>query len=117
MEKKNLKRALCISGGGCMGAWGGGLLQYLIEEKSYDWDMYFGTSTGSLLITLTALQEMDKLKEKYTSVTNKDIFSVNPFTKKGKINYFNLIWRTIRKKNSLGEANGLKKIIREMFTK
>ncbi len=111
-----IKRSLVISGGGSKGAWGGGLLQYLIEEKGYDWDSYYGTSTGSLLITLTALQEMQKLKDKYTSVTNKDIFSVNPFTKKGKINYFNLIWRTIRKKNSLGEAAGLEKIIREMFT-
>jgi len=116
MEDKKIKRSLVVSGGGAMGAWGGGLLQYLIEEKGYDWDSYYGTSTGSLLITLIALQETQKLKDKYTSVTNKDIFSVNPFTKKGKINYFNLIWRTIRKKNSLGEAAGLEKIIREMFT-
>jgi len=116
MEKKEIKRALVISGGGAKGAWGGGLLQCLIEEKDYDWDMYFGTSTGSLLITLTALQEMEKLKSAYTSVSNKNIFSVNPFTKKGKINWLNAIWRTVRKKNSLGEANGLYKQIQRMFT-
>jgi len=116
MKKQKIKRALVISGGAAKGAWGGGFLQYLIEEKKYDWDMYFGTSTGSLLVMLTALHEMKRLKEGYTSVTNKSIFSVNPFNKKGKVRIGNAIWRTIRGKSSLGEGGGLYKLIREMFT-
>lgn len=116
MENKKIKRALCISGGGAKGAWAGGLIQQMIEERGYDWDMYFGTSTGSLLITLTPLHKMEKLKEAYTSVNNENIFSVNPFTKKGKINIPNAIWRLITKKTSLGESGGLDKLIRQMFS-
>lgn len=110
------KRALVISGGGAKGAWAGGLIQQMIEERGYDWDIYVGTSTGSLLITLTPLKQMNKLKEAYTSVNNKNIFSVDPFTKKGKINIFNAAWRLINNKTSLGESGGLLKIIKEMFT-
>lgn len=115
MENK-IKRALVISGGGAKGAWAGGLVQQFIEERGYDWDMYFGTSTGSLVITLTPLKEMERLKKAYTSVSNEDIFSVNPFTKGGKIRVCNAICRIIGKKTSLGEAGGLKKILANMFT-
>ncbi len=115
MENKKV-RAICLSGGGCKGAWAGGLVQQMIEERGYDWDMYFGTSTGSLLITLIPLQKMYKLKDAYTSVTNKDIFNVDPFTKKGKLNWLNAVWRTITKKSSLGEASNLEKKIRSFFS-
>jgi predicted patatin/cPLA2 family phospholipase len=116
MKNEDKKRALVISGGGAKGAWGGGFLQYKVESQGYDWDMYFGTSTGSLLIPLTSLQEMDRLKEAYTSADSDAIFSVNPFTKKGKINWFNAIIRTIKGKSSLGETGKLPKIIKAMFT-
>ncbi|NPV12826.1 MAG: patatin-like phospholipase family protein [Ignavibacteria bacterium] len=112
----NKKRALVISGGGAKGAWAGGLIQQMIEERGYDWDIYVGTSTGSLLITLTPLKEMNRLKEAYTSVSNKNIFTVDPFTKKGKINMFNAAWRIIKGKTSLGESGGLIKIIKQMYT-
>jgi len=112
----NIKRALVVSGGGSKGAWAGGLLQYLIEERKYDWDMYFGTSTGALLITLSALKEMSRLKEAYTNIDNNGIFSVNPLTKNGNINKLNAIWRIIRGKTSLGESGNLYKKIHEIFT-
>lgn len=105
-----------MSGGGAKGAWAGGLIQQMIEERGYDWDMYFGTSTGSLLITLAPLHKMDKLKEAYTSVSNENIFSVNPFTKNGKISIPNAIWRIIKGKTSLGESGGLEKLIRNMYS-
>jgi len=116
MEKNKIIRSLVISGGGAKGAWAGGLIQQMIEERGYDWDMYFGTSTGSLLITLTPLHEMNKLKEAYTSVNNENIFSVNPFTKKGKINVINAACRILKGKTSLGESGELEKLIRKMFT-
>ena len=115
-DKPAIKRALVIRGGGAKGAWAGGFLQNRIETQGYDWDMYFGTSTGSLLITLTSIQEMDRLKEAYTSVNNDSIFSVNPFTKSGSIHIANAIWRIIRGKASLGESGNLEKLIRKMFT-
>jgi predicted patatin/cPLA2 family phospholipase len=113
---KEIKRALCLSGGGSKGAWAGGLVQQFIEERGYDWDMYFGTSTGSLLNTLIPLKDMKRLKEAYTNVTNKNIFSVDPFTKRGKLNIFNAIWRIINSKTSLGESGGLEKILKSMFS-
>lgn len=116
MKKKKIKRALCISGGGAKGAWAGGLIQQMIEERGYDWDIYIGSSTGALLITLVPLKEMNRLKEAYTNVNNKNIFSVDPFTKKGKINIFNAVWRIINNKTSLGESGGLMNMIKQMFT-
>lgn len=115
-----MKRALVISGGGAKGAWAGGLIQYLIEEKNYDWDMYFGTSTGSLLIPLIALKEIKKLKDAYTNVTNKNIFSINPFggwaNKPTNINALNAIWRVITCKTSLGESKRLHRLIEKTFS-
>ena len=43
-------RALVISGGGSKGAFAGGVAQYLMEELKYKYDLFLGTSTGSLLI-------------------------------------------------------------------
>lgn len=81
--EKNMKnkpiKALVISGGGCKGSFAGGIIQYLIEEEGQDYQIYVGTSTGALLIPLTALNEIDKLKEAYTTVSQKDIFDINPF--------------------------------------
>lgn len=43
--------ALVISGGGSKGAFAGGVAQYLIEELNKDYQLYLGTSTGSLLVS------------------------------------------------------------------
>lgn len=66
--------ALVISGGGSKGAFAGGVAQYLIEELNKDYQLYLGTSTGSLLVSHLALKETQKIKEVYTSVTQKSIF-------------------------------------------
>jgi predicted patatin/cPLA2 family phospholipase len=110
------KRGLVISGGGSKGAFAGGILEYLIKEKQMSWDTLVGTSTGNLLCPLTSLSKIDKLKDVYTNVSNKDIFSINPFNKKGSIKILNAVWRIIRGKTSLGEAGKLRKKIEELFT-
>ena len=58
-KKKNVKgkKALVISGGGSKGAWAGGAIQYLLEGKEKDYDLYVGTSTGSLLYPLSSIRE------------------------------------------------------------
>lgn len=66
--------ALVISGGGSKGAFAGGVAQYLIEELNKDYQLYLGTSTGSLLVSHLALKETQKIKEVYTSVTAKKYF-------------------------------------------
>lgn len=43
-------RALVISGGGSKGAFAGGVAQYLLQNKGRNYDLFLGTSTGSLLI-------------------------------------------------------------------
>ena len=72
-------RALVISGGGSKGAFAGGVAQYLIEDLHKDYDLYLGTSTGSLLVSHLALQKVEKIKEIYTSVNQNSIFSNCPF--------------------------------------
>ncbi len=110
------KRALVISGGGSKGAWGGGIAHALINKHGAEWDRLYGCSTGSLLVTLTALREMERLKKAYTTVSSDDIFSVNPFTKDGKIRVLNAVWRIIQGKTSLGESGNLSKKVYDFFT-
>ncbi|PRP66081.1 patatin-like phospholipase family protein [Nonlabens agnitus] len=117
-------RALVISGGGSKGAFAGGVAQYLIQELKYDYDLYIGTSTGSLLISHLALKKIDKIKQVYTSVNQKSIFSDSPFLiKRDKfnhqeisINHWNVLRRFLKGKKTFGESKNLLKLIKEVFT-
>ena len=116
-------KALVISGGGSKGAYAGGVAQYLIEEDGRDYDIFLGTSTGSLLVPHLAAGRIDKLYEVYTNVSQNDIFSINPFVirKKGKrefvsIDFLNTLWQFIRMKRTFGESKSLRKLIRKKFT-
>lgn len=117
-------KALVISGGGSKGAFAGGVAQYLIEQQKRDYDMFVGTSTGSLLMPHLANGDIDRVKEVYTSVTQKDIFSVDPFVIKQRdnadyavINYVNLLKQFITGKRTFGESLALRDTIRLYFTK
>ena len=72
-------RALVISGGGSKGAYAGGVAQYLIQEEGRKYDLFLGTSTGSLLVPHIAAGKIDKIHEVFTNVRQKNIFSVDPF--------------------------------------
>jgi len=111
-----MKKALVLSGGGAKGSWSGGIIEYLVKEQKKEWDLVIGTSTGSLLAPLASIGEVDRLKIAYTTVSNKSIFNISPFNKKGKVRLFNALWRVINKKSSLGQANNLKKKIKEIIT-
>jgi NTE family protein len=58
-------KALVISGGGSKGAFAGGVAEFLICERKNQYDIFIGTSTGSLLVSHLALQNVSKSK-KYT---------------------------------------------------
>ena len=75
-------KALVISGGGSKGAFAGGVAQYLIEQEGRNYDMYLGTSTGSLLIPHLAAHDIGKLYDIYTHVNQHSIFNINPFVNK-----------------------------------
>ena len=116
-------KALVISGGGSKGAFAGGVAQYLIEDRKRDYDLYLGTSTGSLLIPHLALNKAEKIKEIYTSVDQSSIFSNLPFTIKRKhgfdqisINHFRVIRNFMKGKKTFGESLNLRKLIFESLT-
>ncbi|MDW5289743.1 patatin-like phospholipase family protein [Formosa sp. PL04] len=116
-------RALVISGGGSKGAFAGGVAQYLIERKKREYDMYLGTSTGSMLIPHLATGDLKKLYKLYTNVSQRDIFSVSPFVqhKKGdreyvSINFMSSLLQFIKRKRTFGESKSLKRNIKKNFT-
>lgn len=116
-------KALVISGGGSKGAYAGGVAQYLMEKQGKTYDMYLGTSTGSLLIPHLAVNNIPKLYDMYTNVQQHDVFSVSPFVQRKKgdreyvsIDFVNSIWQFIRKKRTFGESKALRRLIKRNFT-
>ncbi|AZQ43987.1 patatin-like phospholipase family protein [Nonlabens ponticola] len=117
-------RALVISGGGSKGAFAGGVAQYLIEELKHEYDLYLGTSTGSLLISHLALGMIDKIKHVYTHVNQDSIFSSRPFiTKIDKfqdqsisINHWKVLRNFMKGSKTFGESHNLRKLIKKTLT-
>lgn len=116
-------RALVISGGGSKGAFAGGVAEYLILEKNYKYDLFLGTSTGSLLISHLAMGKLDEIHEIYTNVDMQKIFNVNPFVIKNKngvdivtINHLSIIRQFWNKKRTFGESKNLLKLIKSSIT-
>lgn len=116
-------RALVISGGGSKGAFAGGVAQYLLENKKIKYDLFIGTSTGSLLIPHLALGNIEKIKRIYTNVNMKKIFNINPFIvrkKKGvnvvSINHFNVVLQFLRGRRTFGESKKLRSYIKKNFS-
>ncbi|MFD0861658.1 patatin family protein [Sungkyunkwania multivorans] len=116
-------KALVISGGGSKGAFAGGVAQYLLEIEQQEYDMFLGTSTGSLLIPHLANGQVAKVYENYTTVTQRKIFSNNPFVVKKKqgrefvkINHLNVIWQMLKRKRTFGESKSLRRYIKRQFT-
>ncbi|WP_340063366.1 patatin-like phospholipase family protein [Ascidiimonas aurantiaca] len=116
-------KALVISGGGSKGAFAGGVAQFLIEKLQKEYQLFLGTSTGSLLISHLALDEVEKIKKVYTSVDQNSIFSNCPFIVRKKrgietigINHLNVIRNFIRGSKTFGESYNLKQLIKDTFT-
>ena len=120
-----LKRALVVSGGGSKGAYAGGLSEYLLTDCGRDYDLFIGTSTGSLLAPLLAAGRLDKAKEVFTTVTQDSIFKTCPFNvvKHGpgdfttKINHLGVLKMFIQKQKSFGDSSNLRVLIKKYFLK
>ena len=113
-------KALVISGGGSKGAFAGGVAQYLIENLKQQYQLFIGTSTGSLLVSHLALNKIDKIKSVYTNVTNDSIFDVCPFVIKKKhgtqtigIRHLAVVLNFIRGSKTFGESYNLRTLIKE----
>jgi len=72
-------RALVISGGESKRAFAEGITHYLLEEEKQSYDLFLGTSTGSLLISHLALGKVETIKEAFIQVNQSSIFSNNSF--------------------------------------
>ena len=91
--------------------------------KKRDYDMFLGTSTGSLLVPHLAANDIPKLYDIFTNVQQHDIFSVSPFVQRKKgdreyvsIDFVNSLWQFIRRKRTFGESKALKRKIRNDFS-
>ncbi len=117
-------RALVISGGGSKGAFAGGVSQHLVNDLGREYDIFIGTSTGSLLVPHISIGEIDKIKNVYTNVSQDDIYNHCPFTtKKDKhgniktsINHLNTVMMFLKKKKTFGEHKNLLKTIKNVVT-
>src|SRR5215471_18677321 len=69
-----MKRALVVSGGGSKGAFAVGVIRRLMTTyPNLDFDIYVGTSTGSLVVPFAALKEFDALETLYTTQHTENI--------------------------------------------
>lgn len=115
--------ALVISGGGSKGAFAGGVSEYLLKIAQKDYNLFVGTSTGSLLVPFLAIGDIERIKKIYTTITQEDIFTICPFkikNKKGvvktKMNHFGIIKQFIKGSKTLGDSTNLRTLIRKSFT-
>lgn len=99
------KTALVISGGGSKGAFAVGALSFIHQHvRPIDqFDIYCGTSTGSLIVPLAALGEMALLEQIYTTTRQADVLILG-----GILNLVNGI--------SLHDATPLKRLIETNLT-
>ncbi|MEO6902355.1 MAG: patatin-like phospholipase family protein [Bacteroidia bacterium] len=117
-----MKKALVISGGGSKGAFAGGIAEYLIKQCKKDYDLYVGTSTGSLLIPFLALGQIEKIKKLYTTIHQGDIFDVCPFIIKKengifktRINHLGILKQFATNQKTLGSSKNLRTLIQTNF--
>ncbi|MCM4162855.1 MULTISPECIES: patatin family protein [unclassified Arenibacter] len=116
-------RAMVISGGGSKGAFAGGVAQYLMQELKYNYNLFLGTSTGSLLISHLALQKIEKIRQVYTSVNQDNIFSNCPFVIKKKygietigVHHINVMKNFLTGSKTFGESHNLLQLIRDTIS-
>ena len=116
-------RALAISGGGSKGAFAGGVAEHLIRVQNKKYDLFLGSSTGSLLISHLALNNISKIKKGFTEVTQESIFDNCPFTIKSingiqtiGIHHFNVLKNFIKGRKTFGESNHLRQLILNSIT-
>lgn len=116
-------RALVVSGGASKGAFAGGIAEYLVNDLGRQYDIFSGTSTGSLLVPLLAAKEIARAKHVYCNVSQSDIFSNCPFVIKKTatgfqtgFNHIGIFWQFLKGKKTLGESKSLRRLITQTIT-
>jgi predicted patatin/cPLA2 family phospholipase len=116
-------KALVISGGGSKGAFAGGVAEYLIKECGKQYDMFVGTSTGSLLAPFLAANKLEEAKRVFTKVQQEDIFTVCPFVFEKvngeyntSFNHLGIAKLLLNKEKTLGDSHNLRLYIENNFS-
>ncbi|GAB3163574.1 patatin-like phospholipase family protein [Telluribacter humicola] len=99
------KTALVVSGGGSRGAFAVGVLEYMqAHVRPIDqFDIYCGTSTGSLIVPLAACGELPLLRRLYTTTRQNDVLILGGIT-------------NLARSISLHDAQPLKRLIDRTLT-
>ena len=95
------KRGLVISGGGVKGAFGVGVLEYLVKVKGLTFDFVVGTSTGALITPYAVTGDVDFIKEIYSNVDTSDILGNVEWTEaiaQGYLYNVDPLWKLIQNK-------------------
>ena len=115
--------ALVISGGGSKGAFAGGVSEYLIKDCKIEYDLFIGSSTGSLLAPLLASNNFSKAKKVYLNIKEENVFKRSPFVfikEEGKVlrqyNRFSMMQNLIQEKKSFGHSSPLRDYIFNNFS-
>jgi predicted patatin/cPLA2 family phospholipase len=93
------KRGLVISGGGVKGAFGVGVLEYLMKVKGLTFDFVVGTSTGGLITPYVVTGDIDLIKDIYSNVDSSDILGNVGWTEAFSLGYLNNVdplWKLIQ---------------------
>lgn len=115
-KQVSVKNALIISGGGTRASWGAGFAKGLAESGK-EYEIIGGTSAGALIMSSVALNQFEELETLFNTITNDDVYNVNPIKSNGKIKTLKSFWRTIFGYSSIGESKNLRKLIEKIFTK
>lgn len=105
-------KALVIGGGGALGAITVGKL----KARPSDYKYVIGVSTGALMALLVGCGDFDRLKEAYTSTTNKDVFDRYPLTTRGELSTYNAVKQATIGNISLGSTDRLYQLTTKWFT-
>jgi predicted acylesterase/phospholipase RssA len=107
-----MNKILVIGGGGSKGSYALGL----IHNKWKEYNKFVGTSTGALIASLLSIDKYDELVKLYMNLKPEDIYTSNPFNRKGHLNISKLIYRLITKKKSIADTKPLLDLIRKHYT-
>jgi NTE family protein len=120
-----MSKALVISGGGSKGAFAGGVAEYLMKVQKNEYDLFVGSSAGALLVNHLALGKMNEIKEIVCSTTQKDVFTICPFSIKElddvnfkvSVNHWNTLKTFLLRRQSFGDSQNLRKMIRKNLSR
>lgn len=114
-----MSKALVISGGGSKGAFAVGVIKYLRKNfPNSTFDMFVGTSTGSLIAPLAALNMLDELEELYTTQNTTDIvqkFNIGDRLSQNSIMGVDPLWELVKKHYSDDFYNKLQQSGKQVF--